>query len=128
MSGSGSKDDERAKNVMMEERSLPWLRMPRAAVIVVVFAGFAAAMAWLFAGNDFLLSLSIFCGVAVATLIYHRRRCPKCGGSLALRRDDIEETRELRFLYDCKRCQITWCKGEGAPPATNDRTAEKTCM
>ena len=71
---------------MMEERPLPWLRMPKAAVIVVVFTGFAAAMAWLFAGNDPLLSLSIFAGVAVATLIYNRQRCPKCGGSLALRR------------------------------------------
>jgi len=110
---------------MMEERPLPWLRMPKATVIVVAFTAFAAAMAWLFAGNDPLLSLSIFAGVAVATLIYNRQRCPKCGGSLALRREDIEGTSEFRFLHDCKRCQITWCKGEGAPPRHDDRTGAK---
>jgi hypothetical protein len=93
---------------MMEERPLPWLRMPRAGVIVVVFTAFAVGMAWLFAGNDSLLSLSMFAGVAVASWVYYRKRCPKCGGKIVVQKDYREGKRQHRWLYECQRCQILW--------------------
>ena len=65
---------------MTQERPFPRIPIPRAAVVVVVFAAFAAAMVWRFAGYDFLLPVTLFVAVALACFFYYRRRCQSAEG------------------------------------------------
>ena len=97
---------------MTHERPLPPIPLPRAAVVVLLFAAFAAVVVWLFRDHDLFLPFALFGAIALASFFYYRRRCPQCGGRLVFRRDYIAGTRRFRCLHDCHRCDIAWDRRE----------------
>ena len=98
---------------MTQIRPLPKIPKSRAAFIVLAFVGFAAVIVWLAARYDSeLWPIVLLAVVFVVSLFYwYRRRCPKCGSRLKLRRDYFGTNTRYRCFLDCHRCEIAWDTG-----------------
>ena len=64
---------------MTHERPLPPLPLPRAAVVVLLLAGFAAVMVWFFRDHDLLLPIVLFGIIALANFFITDAAVPSAG-------------------------------------------------